>query len=794
MNITAFKFTLSLFGLFFTFIPAFSAPGDLDTTFGGTGIRRVGLGSGTNSARSVARQPDGKIVAVGGASIGEYSQFAVVRYNTDGTLDPTFGTRGIVLTSVGSLTSGAQAVALQPDGKIVVAGYASNGISSSFALARYNPDGSLDTSFSDDGKLITPSLRAGDARVMDVALQPDGKIVAVGFATDFTGDGFAVARFNPDGAFDSGFGSGGVAVTFAGTNTNAKANAVAIQPDGKIIAAGESANHFAVVRYNPNGSLDTGFSGDGIVNTSVGSNSDRAYDVALQTDGKIVVAGTAVTFSPPTSFPSYFAVVRYNPDGELDSTFDGDGIVSHIAAGTTSGGHYSLAIQPDGKIVTAGSASYSATSGSVFAVVRYNPNGSLDSTFDGDGIALTPAGGSSSAAFAVALQPDGKIVAAGSNFAESPDAALVRYKTDGSLDEQFGTGGIVSTDSGDAQSAAHAVAIQPDGKIVAAGYNRTSFALARFNVDGTLDATFGTGGIVKTSNALGVNIIHAIALQPDGKIVVAGRSTQLTMYHGFAVARYNPNGSLDTSFDGDGIVITYVGMFESVAKAVAIQADGKIVVAGRDRLDFALIRYNSDGSFDTTFDGDGIVTTDMGNAGDTINDIALQPDGKIVAAGFMAEYDTNSRDSAVARYNPDGSLDTSFSGDGKVVTPIWTSGNDDANGVVIQPDGKIITAGQAFISNTGWVFGLVRYNSDGSLDNTFDSDGIVRTAFSSPHGAFARDVALQPDGKIVAAGNNNLYELADFALVRYNPNGSLDNTFGSFGKSVFNIVVEDNAH
>jgi uncharacterized delta-60 repeat protein len=232
----------------------------------------------------------------------------------------------------------------------------------------------------------------------------------------------------------------------------------------------------------------------------------------------------------------------------------------------------------------------------------------------------------------------------------------------------------------------------------------------------------------------------------------------------FTLVRYNTNGTLDTTFDSDGKVTTAIGSGTDVAYSVALQSDGKIVVAGYSNngsnFDFALVRYNTDGSLDTSFDSDGKVTTEVGSGNDGGESVAIQSDGKIVVAGYS--YIGSNNDFALARYNTDGTLDTSFDSDGKVTTAIGVSVNY-AKSVAIQSDGKIVAAGYNTGSNND--LALARYNTDGTLDTSFDSDGKVTTAIGSNDRAYS--VAIQSDGKIVAAGNSNNGSNEDFALVRY---------------------------
>jgi uncharacterized delta-60 repeat protein/uncharacterized repeat protein (TIGR01451 family) len=349
----------------------------------------------------------------------------------------------------------------------------------------------------------------------------------------------------------------------------------------------------------------------------------------------------------------------------------------------------------------------------------------------------------------------------------------------GDLDTTFDSDGLVTTDFAGSIDEAFAVAIQGDGKIVAAGFvvvsdGTNDFALARYNADGSLDTTFDGDGKVTTDFAGSSDQAFAVAIQGDGKIVAAGFA-HVSGTNDFAVARYNAAGSLDTTFSGDGKVTTDFAGGHDLALDVALQGDGKIVAGGGAFVsgaeDFALARYNAAGSLDTTFDGDGKVTTDLAGGTDEADAVAIQGDGKIVAAGLAFVSGTFDFDFAVARYNADGSLDTTFDGDGKVTTDLAGS-IDEAFAVAIQGDGKIVVAGRAVVSGTD-DFALARYNSDGSLDTTFDTDGKVTTDFASSNEQ-AHGVALQGDGKIVAAGYAFVSGANDFALARYQSKGTAD--------------------
>ncbi|TAN47255.1 MAG: hypothetical protein EPN21_18120 [Methylococcaceae bacterium] len=366
-------------------------------------------------------------------------------------------------------------------------------------------------------------------------------------------------------------------------------------------------------------------------------------------------------------------------------------------------------VQGDGKIVVMGIRS--GATGDDFAMARYNSNGSLDTTFSGDGkltaTAVMTIG-------SVTLLSDGKFLAAGTS---GDDFMLARYNSNGALDTDFSSDGKSTADlyAGNGRS----LTVQVDGKVVVAGasYNNVYFAVARFNSDGSLDTSFDSDGINPYAFSGGAN---SVALQPDGKVVLGG-------WYGsdFAVVRYNRDGSVDNSFAGDGGTSTDMGGTD-VVSSVNVLSSGKVLAAGTSNGDFAVARYNIDGSLDTSFDGDGKLITDLGGT-ETLSSILMLSNGKFIAAGTDANHDM-----VLIRYNSDGSLDTSFSGDGKVTTDLggWEWGNS----VALQADGKILLAGA---SDTD--FALARYNSNGSLDSTFNG-----TATAANH---------EPTGTVTISGN-----------------------------------------
>ncbi|MET8447327.1 calcium-binding protein [Streptomyces sp. NPDC005209] len=414
-----------------------------------------------------------------------------------GDLDTSFGGDGKVVTDFGGYDE-SRGVAVQADGRIVTVGLNQPPESGevNFALARYNSDGSPDLGFGTGGQVIT-DFRGGEDIADAAAVQADGKIVVVGRTSDAETflPQFTVARYNADGTLDTGFGTGGTVVSDFGTGGPSEAFGVELQPNGRIVAAGMSGSDVAVARYNADGSPDTGFDGDGKVATVFAGGAATAFDVALQSDGKIVAAGRAGYNYPANA--SDFALARYNADGSLDTGFDGDGrVTTPFAQADVAGG---VAVQSDGKIVAGGSSDFD------FALARYNANGALDSGFSGDGKVTTDFGtGSQDGSSDLALQSDGKIVSAGIS---NSDFAVARYNTDGGLDGGFGTGGKVTTDVDNGFfDSASAVAVQADGKIVASGNTGDDRGLVRYRVDGTPPPPAGVDLSVRKTGSATVSI------------------------------------------------------------------------------------------------------------------------------------------------------------------------------------------------------------------------------------------------------------------------------------------------
>jgi uncharacterized delta-60 repeat protein len=406
-------------------------------------------------------------------------------------------------------------------------------------------------------------------------------------------------------------------------------------------------------------------------------------------------------------------------------------------------------------------------------------DGNLDPAFGSAGRVITDFANRSNAANAIALQPDGKIVVTGDGLSAqgAPDITVARYNADGSLDASFGTGGRVTTDFIGQTDVGFAIAVQPDGKILVAGTanlgssTQFDFALVRYNSNGSLDSTFGTGGKVTTDFNGGLDQATSIGLQSDGKIILAGFATAGDAHT--ALARYNTNGTLDTTFGGFGTgkVVTNINNTRDFANALAIQSDGKIVAGGSTLTTagafvmFSLVRYTADGLLDLGFGSSGKVTTQVvpgDGEDDEIFALAIQVDGRIIAGG-QANF---SQDFGMVRYLANGSIDTSFGTNG-IVTTDFNGTTDRAKAIALQIDGKIVLGGAANLTtgSTG-DFGLARFNPNGSLDATFGAGGKVTTDFSG-NVENGRGIVIQSDNKIVIAGSTATVSQADFGLARY---------------------------
>jgi uncharacterized delta-60 repeat protein len=732
-----------------------TADHDVDSSFvtrlfGGV---EQGTGVDISQVKDTVIQPDGKTVAVGRfRSFANRIQRGVARVNADGSPDYGFYPQ---------VNGDVEAVALQTDGKVLIAGdFTQVGGQTRSRLARLNSDGSLDTTF------LNPSV---NERAWTVAVQPDGKILVGG---DFDNVGGqtrnSIARINVDGTIDTAFN--------AIVSANSSVYTISVTPDNKILVGGDvwiGNNSSYLGRFNSNGSLDTSW---------VGRIPDDVWHAQTLPNGKILISGSFAFIGPAGSTISRSRIARLNADGSPDTGFRN---ITEISASTI----YDLDVQTDGKIVFGGSLSYQSFTKQGLA--RVDADGNFDDTYDPQiggvvgtiytvsmqpdnkaiiggnfnslrGISkfsfarINPDGsqdiapkdlslGSSTSQYgwlrSIAVQPDGKILVGG--YFESAGGrrrrGVARLNTDGTIDNSFADPGITNF----FYTSISALVVQPDGKILVGGdfdqvNGQTRRHIIRLNPDGTLDAGFAPDVS---------DVVYSIALQPDGKILIGGFFYQVNGQDRSRLARLNSDGSLDTAFNR--------GTDFAVAYNINVLPDGKILAPGSQvGQPNGLFRYNSNGTRDTSF-------TITSTAGGTIARSYVQPDGKIVVTGPFYEIGGQSR-SNIARLNPDGSLDTTFS------TPNFGQGTSAVYDIAIQTDGRILMTGAFNTVNGEMRESVARLQANGSLDPTFAS------TMATVGTAEVHVVRLDADQRILLGGNfTEINGIGADYLVRLN-NGNAD--------------------
>jgi|GEM_PF-3552463 len=651
--------------------------------------------------------------------------------------------------------------ATQPDGKILVGGAfrSYRGDNSSNNLIRLNPDGTKDTSFN-VGSGFSNSMYSN--YISSIILQDDGKMILGGVFTKFQGlPQNYIIRLNSDGSKDSTFNCG----TGFMDNPNGGSTVLTMvkQKDGKILVGGGFLGYQGIaakylIRLNADGTKDTSF------DIGTGFNS-TVKTIVLQNDGKIIVGGEFTQFQGL----SQNRLIRLNTDGSKDASFN---VLTGFDATVNN-----VVLQPDGKII-AGGYFMRYVNDTQNGIVRLNPDGSRDKTFD-----IFTGFGFAPSVTALGLQSDGKIIVGGAflYYKGISQNHLIRLNSNGTKDNSFdiGTGyGIGQTDR------INFIVVQQNGKIFTGGYFNdyqgiTVNNILSINSDGSRDTTFETGDGFN-------NVVYAIAQQTDGKTIVGGKFTNYQQTLQSNLIRFNTDNSIDTSFNiGSGFFYSYNGT-QGIIKSIAIQTDGKIMVGGYfnayqgiDQKN--LIRLNADGSKDTSFNtGSGFVR--RYDDSDSVNSIVVQPDGKIIIGSDITEYQ-----GVVSRYlirlNTNGTVDTSFN--------IGTGFDAPVLSVALQSDGKLIVGGK-FKNYQGVSQNyLVRLNSDGSKDSSFN----IGAGFGSLYTiGDVHSIVVQADGKIIVGGKFSYFQGANQNyIIRLNADGSKDNSFNigsGFGSSVLSIALQ----
>jgi uncharacterized delta-60 repeat protein len=639
-------------------------------------------GNGSNGwLYSLALQPDGKVLLGGSFTSFDYvPSRGVVRLDADGLVDSSFTA---ILQPFNTVT----ALALQPDGKVLVAGRFEDGVVASLTVRRLLPNGALDASFN--------AGASADAYPRSLALQPDGKILVAGDFFSFGGVARPrIARLNADGSLDASFAPG------AGPNSSVFN--VLLQTDGRVVitgyftdVSGVARKH--VARLNSNGSLDASF------DPGAGPNG-WVRGSALQPDGKLLLGGA---FSEVAGQPA-LRVARLAADGSLDPTF--------VSTAEPYGVVWALASQADGKLLIGGD--FTSVGGiDQRRLARLTSAGTHDLSYNAGS-------GADNIVRAIALKPDGKALLGGqfTRFNGTPFSRLVQVDANGVVDPSFDPGAGVNY-------VVLALAHQPDGKSLVVGAiwdydGAPARSIVRVNADGSRDTSFDAGTGAYPSSPF------AVALQPDGRIVLGGSFFTFDGHPRESVVRLLSDGSVDPSF-------TTAGGGASGVSAVVVQPDGRILIGGgftsyggvtRN----CIARLFADGSLDMSFN----MSTDWDvGAIFGVSAIALQPDGKVLIGGQFTNYSVAPR-KGVARLHTDGSLDVSFDPGAGVTST--SSPQAWVNAIALQPDGKVLLGGS--FTRVGGVVrkNLARLNTNGSLDLSFDpgagANGGVHALALEPHG------------------------------------------------------------
>ncbi len=742
------------------------AVGDLDLSFGVGGHVQTEYASGPTSVAALSSviQTDGKIVAAG--------EGGIARFMPDGNLDPTFGSGGRV-----DYPYFARSIALQTNGAIVVGGGTTQSGSTDFVASRYLSNGTIDTSFDVDGHAIV-SMGEGVEFANAIAIQPNGRIVAVGQSDR----DIAIVRFTTGGALDTSFSGDGKLLRSVYTTSNS-ASSVAVQPDGKVLVAGtawqysfsSSNKDFVLMRLNPNGSLDATFDSDGIAITS-GGRHEEARDMTLLSDGKILVSGWS-----DVNFRSNLMLARYQANGSLDTSFDSDGFsLAFLATGTSNQvGGEAHAVLSDGSIIVS----------AANRLFKFSSSGVHDTS------ATKSIPGRNATSNLIALSGD-RIVSSGTNFGRF---GIARLTADRVLDTTFSGDGLAMVDFGNSNDIAGRSVQQSNGRIVVASTSLNTFAVTRYVSSGALDTSFSQDGRVTIDfgNQYLLAVANDVAIQSDGRMVVVGYVRQLTSdplsaADHIAIARLNADGTLDTTFGNNGTVVTPLNGYAQ-ATTVKLQSNGRIVVGGLgDGGFFTILRYLANGSLDNTFSGDGILTTFRGANVSTsvLNDMVIQPDGKILAVGEQTALVTSTFPSSlvVARFNTNGTLDQTFGTNGRASGFLKQRSGQR---IVLLADGSFYVGGNAtrFASNTFYSqMSVNRFTATGQLMFEKVITPFVETYSPNPTSTYEvnstlKSMLVQPDGRVVLAGSAR--DLA--GVMRINSDGTDDTSFSGDGRSQLSL-------
>ena len=651
----------------------------------------------------------------------------------------------------------------------------------------------LDPSFGNGGRVQTGFADAAYNSGRGVAIQPDGRTLFTGLTESARIGRFAVSRLLLNGRKDTSFGLEGTTLVAFDGQPSAQSNAVMIQPNGSIVAAGmafapqTNVADFAMARLLPNGQLDATFGNNGRAPLpSIPGRSNELMTLAMQTDGKILAGGRSMNFS----FSDGCAVARVNADGSPDMTFGSGGILIFDGPFADSRDFVSgIALQGDGRILAA-----IRTSGDAFVVVRILPGGALDGSFGIGGRLTVDLPGYGDVAYDVAVRPDDRIVVAGamqSINGDGTDAFVAQFDADGNLDPTFGAGGVARVDRTSFETPRsvelNAAGLVTIGGNASDGEMNMNFA-ARLTANGALDPGYGVGGISLLPIPESA-LVFAFAVHPSGFSITCGdvRGDSDIDTH---LVRRTPAGIADSTFDSDGYATIDVRApgDDAVSRVVALPG-GNILVFGRTRgtdrdNEDSIVRYRPDGSLDARFGQGGRLSLKSSQIRSR-RDMAVQPDGKIVICGTSSGND-GGYFIQVERYLENGGRDIRFGRGGLANIFFEENCCPDAAAIAVARDGRILVAGERFSNGTEDAY-VARLTSVGRLDRSFGVGGIV--SVETGNDETFTELALQSDGSVVACGRWFIFGTIGSAPVamRFGASGQPDPLFGVNGVSVLGL-------
>jgi len=699
------------------------ADGSLDASFGVEGVVALDL-----FPRALVITPDGSIV-VGGV---RNNRWRLVRLLANGSLDGNFGDDGALAIDWFDDNDEIHALAVTDSGNVAVAGRAFDPAQGSgLALAVIDSAGSIVAQ-------RFAKVFAGNADwCTDVLIQSNGRLVCVGLTRNFGGARMVAARFLPNLDFDTTFGDNGLAVVDINAN-DMESRAGTLNGSGQIVMGGwvdrgVDGLNLAIVRLGSDGTVDTSFGSDGLVETEIVGGSSSEFVTDLMMDGNDLLAAVL------SEQLGDFAVLRFDANGAPVTTFGDSGLAQVDFNGLVD--NPAVLAMHQGNFLVGGLATSALRSeAGNLGLVRLLASGDPDPAFANAGVLETGLSGPLRTQVADAVRrSDGGMIAAvslGATFS-ARDFSLIGIRSDGTIDVDFGDGGAASADFANNEDTAEAVAIQPDGRIVVVGGVRqstqgTDFGIARFMPDGSLDAGFGTDGRVSVDLDGATDTARAIAVLPDGKILAAGEG-QFFNSGGdgdLVVIRLLANGTLDTSFGTDGIARADSGASFEFGNALAVLDDGTIIIGGSASQDFVLAAFDADGVVDTGFGTNGIAALDFSGNFDGISTLLVVPNWngqgeRVIAVGMSRTgSSTSTSDFAVAMFKRDGTLETGFGNAGKTSLDLSGGGRDEASDVVLWQE-RLVLIGRSGdgASQNGADFALVGLDLNGVPDPDFTTSG-----------------------------------------------------------------------